>query len=711
MNHRSFKIAFLIGCFVLISGNTSRSAADADILIADFEGEDYGDWKVEGKAFGDKPARGTLPGQNRVSEFRGKRLVNSFVDGDRSTGTLTSPPFEIEKDFINFLIGGGMHPGKTCMNLLVDGTVVRTATGPNDRPGGTEALDWTSWNVEDFNGKEAILQIVDGQTGGWGHINIDHIVQSDKRTGSTAVDRTREIVLAKRRLLFPISNTARPCRMKISIEGTVVHDFDINLARAKPDWWAKLDMSRYAGKTATLTVDRLPFESRGLAIVESSDDVRHTQPLYDEALRPQLRFSQMRGWNNDPNGMVYYDGEYHLFWQSNPFGPKWANMYWGHAVSKDLVHWEELPVALYPRTMAAGHCYSGSANVDVNDTGGWQTGDEKVMVAAFTDTAAGEALAVSNDRGRTWKYIDENPIIRPHGGRDPKLVWYEPGQHWVIAVFSTRQDKKGIAFYTSKDLKKWEFASHIDGFYECPELLELPVDGDSKNKRWVIFAADARYMIGTFDGKMFTPDHKEKYRLHSGPYYASQCFSCVPGGRVIQIGWLRINMPGMPFNQAFSLPTELTLKTGPDGIRLCAEPIEELETLRGDYRSADGEVVTPEKPILLEAPGQLLDIVVELEPKGAKEITLRFGANQVNYNVLTAKLDGIPLALVDGKLKLRVVVDRPMYEIVGGNGDVYKTAPRPDAGKNIESVGLLAVGGEAKIKTLKVYAMQRIWNK
>ncbi|MCH8044284.1 MAG: DUF4980 domain-containing protein [Planctomycetes bacterium] len=693
-----------------VLGGASVLAADGDILIADFEGKDYGEWKATGEAFGTGPARGTLKGQMHVDGYQGKGLVNSFLGGDGAEGTLTSPPFAIEKDFINFLIGGGMHPGKTCLNLMVDGKVVRTATGPNDRSGGSETLDWASWDVKNLRGKKATLQIVDRHTGGWGHVNVDQIVQSAKQAKSALSDRAREIVLDKKYLLFPINNSAKACRMKISIDGKVVQDFDINLATSSVDWWAKLDMSKYAGKTATVNVDRLPAESRGLALVEASATIRHAQPLYDETLRPQLRFSQMRGWNNDPNGMVYYDGEYHFFWQSNPFGPKWANMFWGHAVSKDLVHWQELPVALYPRVMAVKHCFSGSAHVDEHNTGGWQTGDEKVMVAAFTDTGCGEAIAVSNDRGRTWKYIEQNPVIK-HNGRDPKLVWYEPGKHWVIAVYDIFGGKRTIAFYTSKDLKKWELGSRLEGFHECPELFELPVDGDAKNKRWVVFGADAAYYVGTFDGKTFKPEHDKKYRVHHGPYYASQCFSRTPDGRVIQVGWARINMPGMPFNQAFSLPTELTLKTTPQGIRLCAQPIKELETLRGKAHSADGKTLSPEKPIRFKTDGQLFDIVVEIQLTGAKEIKLSFGGSQVIYNVASATLDGMRLPLVDGKLKFRVLVDRPMYEIVGGEGDVYKTAGRRDAGKVIDSIQLSASGGTAKIETLKIYPMQSIWRK
>lgn len=288
-------------------------------------------------------------------------------------------------------------------------------------------------------------------------------------------------------------------------------------------------------------------------------------------------------------------------------------------------------------------------------------------------------------------------------------MWYEPGKHWVIAVYDIADGKRTIGFYTSKNLKQWELGSRFEGFHECPELFELPVDGDAKNKRWVVYGADAAYYVGTFDGKTFTPEHPQKHRVHHGPYYASQCFSRTPGGRVIQVGWARINMPGMPFNQAFSLPTELTLKTTPAGIRLCAEPIKELETLRGDALTADAQTLTPEKPIRFQTDGQLFDIVVEVEPKGAQEIKLQFGPNQVAYDVPAAKLDGMPLALADGKLKFRVVVDRPMYEVGGGDGDVYKTASRKDGGKAIDTIQLSAVGGEAKIKTLKVYRMRSIW--
>src|SRR5262245_29692130 len=167
---------------LLILCGTVRAADRPDIVLADFEGDAYpAGWKTTGTAFGKGPARGTLANQMPVSGFLGKGLVNSFLGGDAATGTLTSPAFKVERRYINFLVGGGKHPGKTCINLLVGGKVVRTATGPNDRPGGSERLDWHTWDVAEFEGTPAVIEVVDTATGGWGHINVDHIVQSDAR--------------------------------------------------------------------------------------------------------------------------------------------------------------------------------------------------------------------------------------------------------------------------------------------------------------------------------------------------------------------------------------------------------------------------------------------------------------------------------------------------------------------------------------------------
>ena len=355
-------LMFLLGCQV--QGAPPRP----DSLVTDFEGTDYGNWHLTGKAFGTGPAQGTLPGQKFVSGYQGHGLASSFVGGDAAMGTLASPVFTITRRRINFLIGGGKHPGETCLNLLINGEVVRAATGPNGVPGGTERLTWAGWDVADLAGKTARIEIVDRATGGWGHINVDQIIQSDE-------------------------------------------------------------------------------PPRG----EGNDAIK-TDELYNETYRPQFHFTARKNWLNDPNGMVFYKGEYHLFFQHNPLGMQPGNLSWGHAVSRDMVHWEQLANALTPD--ALGPIWSGSAVVDWNSTTGFGQAGDKPLVAMYT--AAGEpftqCLAFSLDRGRTWTKYDHNPVL-PHiigGDRDPKVVWHVPTRRWVMALYLDGSD---FALFSSPDMK------------------------------------------------------------------------------------------------------------------------------------------------------------------------------------------------------------------------------------------------------------------
>ena len=442
--------------------NVARAASDEpDILVADFEGSDYGTWRNTGRAFGPGPARGTLPNQMHVEGFLGKRLVNSYHEGDGTTGTLTSPPLRIERQFVQFLIGGGNHPGKTCINLKVGDQVVRTATGPNDRPGGSERLEWTSWDVRELIGQEVVFEVVDQETGGWGHINIDHIIQTNQRLPGVLSNARRAIVIEKRFLNLPVKNGATKRRVSLLIDDKTAQEFEIELAdgkserrTAEPDFWVFLDLGSYSGKQAMIQVDRLPEDSRALELIEQSDSIRDSETLYRESLRPQWHFSSRRGWNNDPNGLVYFQGEYHLYYQHNPYGWSWGNMHWGHAVSRDLVHWQELPIAIYPRQFG-DWVFSGSAIVDWKNSSGFSSLGGAVLVAAFTSTGRGECIVYSNDRGRTWQEYAGNPVVR-HNGRDPRLLWHEPSSRWVMAVYDEHENGRYIAFYTSANLREWE---------------------------------------------------------------------------------------------------------------------------------------------------------------------------------------------------------------------------------------------------------------
>ena len=711
---------------VELIGPYSHACPADDILIADFEGDSYGNWEVTGEAFGPGPAKGTVPGQMsanftsgisyhmKIEGFKGKGFVNSTFNGDRAIGTLTSPAFRIQRKYIAFLIGGGMHGGKTYMNLLVDGTVVRSlepyglGRASADRRGGVETMAPASWDVSDLVGKKAVIQIIDQQRSHWGHINVDHIIQSDTKPKGPS-HFTREMTIGKKYLIIPICTGAGMCNLELEVAGEKVRRYSTEIAENADsvDFYAYFTIESYKGQPAIVSATGASEE--GFKLIRQSDEIPGSDKFYTEELRPQLRLSQKVGWNNDPNGMVYYDGEWHVYFQHNPVGWNWGNMTWGHFVSTDLIHWEQLPNALFPSTMCNIGCFSGSAVVDAANTAGFQTGDEKVIVA-LTSTGVGEAIAYSNDRGRTFTWYEQNPVVTHHGN-DPKIIWYEPGEHWVMALFNRNEEYgRNIAFFTSKDLKDWEIQSYLPGYFECPEIFELPIDGDAENTRWIVFAADARYAIGGFDGKTFTPDHEGKHRVHYGSYYASQTFSNSPDGRRIQIGYARTAMPGMPFNQAFTFPHRLTLRRTADGIRLFATPIEELAKLRKKKHTSGGGELIPEAPISVAVSGELFEILAEFSVGQAKAVGLDIGGNYVTYDVAGNKLNGADMKPVNGKVSMQVIVDRPMIEICGNDGRVYITSGRAKRG-NVSAVKAFADGGKAELTKLDVYELETIWRK
>jgi fructan beta-fructosidase len=699
---------FLSVVLLLLQGPAVRAADRDDILIADFEGKDYGDWKATGEAFGPGPAQGTLPGQMPVTGYKGKGLVNSFYGGDKSTGTLTSPSFKIQRKYLNFLIGGGKHPGETCINLLREGKIVRTATGPNDRPGGSEHLDWHTWDVQELAGQDVVIQVVDQHTGGWGHINIDHIVQSDKKL--QAEPAHRDIAIDSRYLHLPIKTGAPKRRMRFVVDGRTVREFEIEWAEAEPDFWAFSDVSPFRGRKLRIEVNALPGDSRGLAAITQGNDIRGADALYKEKHRPQFHFTSRRGWLNDPNGLVYHKGEYHLFYQHNPYGWDWGNMHWGHAVSTDLVHWRELPIALYPRRFD-DWCFSGSAVVDRKNTSGFKTGAEDVLVAAYTSTGRGECIAYSNDHGRTWTDYRENPVVK-HTGRDPKVIWHETSRRWVMAVFDETAGKSHIVFYNSADLKRWQFQSRIEGFFECPEIFELPVDGKDQARKWVLYAADGKYLLGKFDGKSFTPE-SGKHQLWHGNFYASQTFNGSPDGRRIQIGWGNgITFPGMPFNQQMTFPCQLTLRTTADGVRLFAEPVKEIETIRGKRHAWSDQALKPGDNLLAGITGDLFEIRVEFDPAGASAFGFTVRGVPVVYDVRKREIScnkrTAPLPPLDAKVRLHLLIDRGSFEVFGNDGRVALSVGVIPADEQ-KAVAVFSRGGSTRLHSLEVFELKSAW--
>lgn len=473
----------------------------------------------------------------------------------------------------------------------------------------------------------------------------------------------------------------------------------------------------------------------------------------EEAFRPHYHFTPPAAWMNDPNGMVYYAGEYHLFYQYHPDDIVWGPMHWGHAVSRDLVNWEHLPIALYPDEV--GYIFSGSAVIDWENSAGF--GDE-AMVAIFThekNQRQMQSIAYSTDRGRTWTKYAGNPVIEPPNNirnfRDPKVFWYDKAGagHWVMLVAAG----DSILFYTSPNLKEWEISGGFGfgygatcGVWETPELFELPVDG-SDETRWLLSVAvgdcapaggsGVQYFVGDFDGANFTSENPKETVLwvDYGPdFYAPQRWSEASDGRRIWAAWMNNwryarETPASTFRGALTLPRELALTRTPDGVRLIQRPPAELSRLRGQHWRWENKTIAGASDLLAGVSGQALEIIAEfaapptLEPDrlglrvrtGAGEATtIGYGVKQrllyldrtqsgrVDFNAGFPGIYLAPLPPVDGRIRLHLFVDRTSVEVLANDGRAALTAQifPDDASTGVE---LFSEGGAATLTSLDIY--------
>jgi fructan beta-fructosidase len=532
----------------------------------------------------------------------------------------------------------------------------------------------------------------------------------NERADSAKKTAHRELTITARYLLLPVKNGAPKRRLRLLVDSETVREFEIELADGAADFEVFSDLAAFKGKKLTIAIDALPADSKALAAIRQDDSLPAAAEIYREKHRPQFHFTSRRGWLNDPNGLVYCDGEYHLFYQHNPYGWNWGNMHWGHAVSKDLFHWRELPDALYPRRFG-DWAFSGSAIVDKANTSGWRKGDGPLLVAAYTSTGRGECMAFSNDRGRAWSDYDGNPVVK-HGGRDPRLLWHPGRKCWIMAVYDEHEGKRWIAFYSSADLKKWRFESRIEGFFECPDLFELPIQGEAGQSKWVLHAADGKYLLGDFDGHSFRKE-SGKHQLWYGNFYAAQTFSNAPDDRRIQIGWGQgITFPGMPFNQQMTVPCRLTLRKTPDGVRMFGEPVREIEALRGPKHSWSGTTLKPGDNPLAKIRGDLFDLRAELDIQEAAGIDFNVRGVPVAYDAkkhsLTCKHVTAPLAPVNGKISLRLLVDRGSIELFGNDGRLAVSVGVLLADDN-RTLALSARGGPVRVRSLDVFALKSAW--
>ena len=604
---------------VLFFGLRGACQAD-DILVTDFSGGNYGNWTTTGTAFNGGPASVSRLPKLAIENAADDAIVCSGMDGDAAKGTLTSPKFTIKRNYIGFRIGGGDYEHHTCLNLVIEGKVVKSAVGWR-----SDRLTPESWDVKKFMGRDAQIQIVDEASGDWGHIEADHIVQTDKP-------------------------------------------------------------------------ERLPV-SPG--------------PLYQEALRPQFHFTarqwtmnrlnpkeRQEGWINDLNGLIYYDGEYHLFAQ------RWAKC-WLHAISHDLVHWTEIEPAFWEEAPESG-VQSGTCVVDYHNTSGLAPDPLHPPMVAFWSRFDNrtQCLCYSLDHGRTWTRYAKNPLmLEPE--RDPKVFWYAPGNHWVMMLYGHEQYR----IFTSTNLLDWHDEHNpIPHSFECPDFFQLPLDSDTNAMKWVLIQGSGHYSIGSFDGRKFT-EETQRFPCDVGPnFYATQTWGNTEtgDGRRIQVAWMREPaFPDMPFNQQISFPCELTLRGTPAGPRVFREPVKEIAFLHDGEDNWKNRELRANELLPLEPAGELFHIKGEVSiPDGARLIVTIRGVPVV-LSAKTVESGNSPAAVMDRVRDFEILADRASIETFVNHGEISSTRfILPQDG----GISLKSEGGTVIIKWLTVYPLASAWS-
>lgn len=481
-----------------------------------------------------------------------------------------------------------------------------------------------------------------------------------------------KVLISDKYMLLPVNSRAA-CKKVCLYDGEkLLFDFDCRIDNLNPCFTAYVDLSAFVGKEVELTVNPyVPYEPRFAHEMELSG-------LWKEPLRPEVHFTVKNGWNNDPNGLVYRDGIYHMFYQYNPAAPVWGNMHWGHAVSRDLLHWEEKDIALYPDEM--GTMFSGSAIVDKDNVSGL---GENAMLLYYT--AAGgsnllskgqrftQCLAFSKD-GESFTKYKGNPVVRhiEASNRDPKVVYVDEIEKYIMAIYRA---EGRYELLSSKDLLSWcEFQEiTLHGDAECPDIFPLYCSG---KKYWVLMGAKDIYVVGHFENDRFVIDNSEKKLTHLKMSYAAQSFSGIPTGRVVRIAWHRLNAPADNFTSQMSFPTELHLKKCNDELYLAAEPICEIEKL---YVSGETvQDISLEKARTVETGAAALDLSLSMPYiQGEKLVINIFGTDiacDMDKNELRCKDIKMPLSLNGDKIDVRVIADRCSVEIFADGGKIFAAA-------------------------------------
>lgn len=563
-------------------------------------------------------------------------------------------------------------------------------------------------------------------------------------------------------LILPVQEANDDARINVLVDGKIAETIYVRLAKSKTDYTVPFDLSPYKGKNVILDIVTPQGRSsvreakedvcwKGISLADSFD-TSDKETKY----RPSFHHTPLYGWMNDPNGMFYKDGKWHLYYQYNPYGSKWQNMTWGHSVTSDLVSWEHLPPAIKPNGL--GSVFSGSCAIDHEGSAGFGRG---AVVALYTSagTSQMQSLAFSRDNGSSFDILPSNPVLTLESeARDPNMFWNKDTGEWNLVLAHALDHE--MLFFTSPDLKNWTLQSAFgkgvgcqDGVWECPDLFELPVAG-SGDKKWVLvcninpggpFGGSAiQYFVGDWDGKTFTADTDAsgktptKWLDYGKDNYALVSWSDAPDGRRTAIGWMSnwqyaAEVPTMQYRSANTLPREIGLFRAPDGdIYASSTPAPELLKLRGKLAVNSGKTGITRNGKTFRLPAEnngICEILLDFESQKASAVTLTLANGRgdkvtMSYNPADRTMafdrrnsglvdfsEGFPAVTVsptfenNGKISLRIFIDRSSIELFGNDGKFVMTNlvfPNEPYSTLTVSSG----GGNARLDSLKIYSLK-----
>lgn len=559
-----------------------------------------------------------------------------------------------------------------------------------------------------------------------------------------------------RYLILPVQESNDEAMINVLVDGKLDRTLNVRLAKTKVDYTVPLDISRYAGEKVLLNV--VTSQNRA-SVREAKDDVCWNNfsvaDTFDtsnrEKFRPAFHHTPLYGWMNDPNGMFYKDGLWHLYYQWNPFGSKWQNMTWGHSSSPDMIHWTHHQAAIEPDGL--GTVFSGSSAIDRENSAGF---GKDAVLAMYTSAGVSQiqSLAWSTDNGNTFSKYEGNPTLTLESeARDPNMFWNPDTRLWTLVLAHALEHE--MLIFTSPDMKQWTLQSRFgkglgaqDGVWECPDLFELPLEG-TDTKKWVLlcnlnpgglFGGSAtQYFVGDFDGKTFTPDLDAEGKVPTKwldfgkDHYATVSFSDAPAGRRTVVGWMSnwqyaAEVPTMQFRSANTLPRDLSLFRHSDGqLYVACVPSPEMLTLRGHIVKAVAKQTVRTKPVRFAIP-PVCEITLDVEPQKADSVVLvlsnskdekismtydpvknRFSFDRRQSGITDFSQDfpsgtAAPVMCADNQLSLRIFIDRSSVEVFEKNGRFVMTnLVFPN--EPYSTLSLQSAGDNARIRNLKIYSI------